>query len=106
MDNRERRPIFRINVIGAVCLIWVFINLIFLSIGWNGKQHDDFWPFGTSSYVKDNPLPSFDGSPSYRVFEINIYDQMKSQYNSTEFIVYCGGPLMIYILMRAVISKK
>jgi hypothetical protein len=52
-------------------IIWAFLHLVFLAIGWNGEYHDKFWPSGDSYY------------------------SIKRVYDFSEFLVYVLGPVVL-----------
>ena len=56
-------------------IIWTFLHLVFLAIGWNGSYHDYFWPFGGSKYS----------------------GTLKEAYDFSEFLVYVIGPIALII---------
>lgn len=53
-------------------ILWSFLHLVFLAIGWNGDNHDFFWPF----------------SDRYR-------SGIKDAYDFSEFLVYVIGPIVL-----------
>ena len=59
---------------------WAFIHLVFLSLGWSGKKHDDFWPFG-------------------------FYGLIES-YDMSEFLVYVLGPIVIFYVLFLIFNAN
>jgi hypothetical protein len=62
-------------------LMWTFLHLLFLVIGWNGDYHEYFWPFTGSEYS---------GS-------------IKNAYDFSEFLVYALGPIVLIIGLSNII---
>jgi hypothetical protein len=65
-------------------IIWSFLHLVFLAIGWNGNHHDQFWPFTGTSYS---------GS-------------MEKSYDFSEFLVYVFGPIVLLFATRFIIAEE
>ncbi len=62
-------------------LLWSFLHLVFLAIGWNGDYHQYFYPFNGTSYS---------GS-------------IENAYDFSEFLVYVLGPIVLLIGLNAII---
>jgi hypothetical protein len=58
-------------------ILWAFIHLVLLTMGWNGHRHDDFWPFS--------------GSIEYA-------------YDFSEFLVYVFGPIIVIIALYNIVD--
>jgi len=75
-------PVLR-KIVGYF-VAWTFIHLVFLSLGWNGKIHDEFWPFTPHD--------------------------LNNTYNIPEFLVYVFGPIVafyvLYQLFAAEVDEK
>jgi hypothetical protein len=89
--------IIKLKPLTVIYLIWVFLNLLLLSIGWDGKKHEDFFPFGTSQHHRLEYLN--DVLTRDNAIDIPLLEQIKEHYNMTEFIVYSGTPLLIFLLI-------
>jgi hypothetical protein len=58
----------------AIYIGWAFLHLVFLAMGWGWVYvNESFWPF------EDNSIRAYDLS---------------------EFLVYVGGPAVIYVIYR------
>jgi hypothetical protein len=66
----------------AIYIGWVFLHLVFLSIGWNGADHSYFFPFAGEQTYSGNEL--------------------KDAYDISEFLVYVGGPAVIFVIYRLI----
>ena len=74
-ENKDELNIF------AYYIGWAFLHLVFLAIGWNGDDHELFWPF-QSTYVSKGEI-------------IEAYD-------ISEFLVYVIGPVVLFFIWAMV----
>jgi hypothetical protein len=63
-------------------MIWSFMHLVFLAIGWNGNNHEYFWPFSGNSYS----------------------GTIKKAYDFSEFLVYVFGPIVLLLALSFIIE--
>jgi hypothetical protein len=63
-------------------MIWSFMHLVFLAIGWNGNNHEYFWPFSGNSYS----------------------GTIKKAYDFSEFLVYVFGPIVLLLALSYIIE--
>ena len=63
-------------------MIWAFLHLVFLAIGWNGDYHEYFWPFSGNSYNCT----------------------IKKAYDFSEFLVYVLGPIVLLFGLSYIIE--
>jgi hypothetical protein len=64
----------------AIYIGWAFLHLVFLVIGWSGIYHRYFWPFA----------------------EYSQYNKIGKAYDLSEFLVYVGGPVVVYVIYRLI----
>ena len=64
----------------AFYILWVFIHIVFLSLGWAGEYHDEFWPLTHSNLI--------------------------NSYDVSEFLVYAIGPAIIFFVLYLIYNSK
>lgn len=55
---------------------WTFLHFAFLFIGWNGHNHQHFWPFSNG-----------------------LHNELKEAYDFSEFLVYVVSPLIAFLIL-------
>jgi len=63
----------------AVFVVWTFLQLVFLALGWKGHDHEVFWPFSK---------------------ETNDDNTITHAYDFSEFILYAGSPWVAALIYR------
>jgi hypothetical protein len=74
MENKDED----FNKLLGIYLGWAFLHLVLLTIGWNGDDHELFWPF-QSTYVSKG--------------------EFKEAYDISEFLVYVIGPVVLIFIL-------
>ena len=75
------------RIILSIYVVWTFIHLIFLTIAERDSPAEYFWPFeiGQNRTVLE-AIPTF--------------------YDFSEFLVYVGSPIIIYIIYNLIKEKN
>jgi len=83
----------------AVLSLWIFIHLVVLSLARDGKYKFKFWPLDNSpvSVTEGNFLDGF------KVFDYQ--PTLFEQYDLSEFVVYCGAPVVVLIFIYLIRHK-
>ena len=63
-------------------ILWTFMHLIFLVLGWNGEYHEEFWPFSDDNYK----------------------NTINKAYDFSEFLVYVFGPIVLLVAFSFISS--